>query len=149
LEPVLVGPVDDFRISLDVIGDDVDPEEVSSLLGCQPTTGHRKGDEILGADGSFRRHARSGRWSIAVTSRHLGEPDFDTVLSNLIESLTDDLSIWTKLSQQFDTRLFCGIFLTDSNRGFNISAELMAALSARDLYIGLDIYGAELPQTFD
>ena len=27
--------------------------------------------------------------------------------------------------------------------------ELMAALSARDLYIGLDIYGAELPQTFD
>ncbi len=145
----MVGPVDDFRISLDVIGDNVDPEEVSLLLGSQPTTGHRKGDEILAADGSIRRRAKSGQWSIAVSSRSLDEPDFDTALSNLIESLTMDLSIWTKLSQQFDTSLFCGIFLTDSNRGFSISAELMAALSARNLYLGLDIYGAELPHTFD
>ena len=142
----MVGAVDNFRISLHVIGDDVDPNEVSSLLGSQPTTGHRKGDAILGADGTFRRIAKSGCWSIDVSSRDFDDADFDTCLMNLIDSLTSDLSAWRNLSQRYDTGLFCGILLTDSNRGFTISADLMSALSARDLYIGLDVYGADLPQ---
>ena len=145
----MVGALDDFRISLDVIGDEIDPDEISAILGTQPTTAHRKGDSIHGRDGEFRRFAKSGRWSISTTSRGVDEPDFDASLRELLDSLTDNLDIWKRLSQRFDTGLFCGIFLTNSNRGFTISPELMTALGDRDLYLGLDVYGAELPQSME
>ena len=145
----MVGALDDFRISLDVIGDEVDPDEISAMLGCQPTTAHRKGGAIHGRDGMFRRHAKSGRWSLAVSSRDDEEPNFDTSLREMLESLTDNLDTWKHLAQRFDTGLFCGIFLTDSNRGFTISPELMSALGDRELYLGLDLYGPELPQSFN
>ena len=145
----MVGAVDDYRISLDVIGDDVDPDEISAMLGAEPTTSHRKGDAIHGGDGTFRRYAKSGRWSIETSSRDVDEPDIDTSLRDLLDSMTENIDIWNRLSNQFDTGLFCGIFLTDSNRGFTISPELMSALGDRDLYIGLDLYGSELPQSLD
>ena len=142
----MVGAVDDFRISLQVVGDDVDPDQVSMLLGSQPTSAHRKGDAINGQDGTFRRDAKSGRWSLELSSRDLDDLDFERALASLVGSLTDDLSVWLDLSGKYDTGLFCGIFLADSNRGISLPAELMSDLAARDLYLGLDIYGPELPQ---
>jgi len=142
----MVGALDNFRISLDVIGDDVNPDEISSVLGAQPTSAYRKGDAIHGDDGAFHRNAKTGRWSIKATSRNMRDPDFDTCLRELLESLTGDLNVWRQLSDRFDTGLFCGIFLTDLNRGFTLSAGLMAELSARELYLGLDVYGPDLPQ---
>lgn len=137
----MVGPVDNFRISLDIVGDDVDPDQVSSMLGAPPTTAHRKGDAIHGRDGKLRRHASSGQWSIEAIMD--GADDFNVTLSKILETLTDDLDIWRQLSERFDTSFFCGVFLSDSNRGFTISAELMSALGERGLDVGLDIYGPE------
>ena len=143
----MVGSLDDYRIALDILGDDVDPDKISRMLGAEPTKSHRKGDAIRGADGTFRRRAISGRWSIERSSRDINEPDFGTSLRELLDLMTDNLDIWNRLSDQFDTGLCCGIFLTDSNSGFTISPELMSALSDRNLYLGLDLYGPELPQS--
>lgn len=145
----MVGALDDFRISLDFIGDDVDPDEISNMLGVQPTTAHRIGDSIHGNDGAFQRNAKTGRWSITASSRNTKEPDFERSLRQLLDSLTDDLEVWRELSRRFDSGLFCGIFLTDSNRGFTLSADLLTELGKRNIYMGLDVYGQELPQTME
>lgn len=40
------GPVDRVTVSLRVFGDDLDPVEVTTLLGCQPTEARRRGEVI-------------------------------------------------------------------------------------------------------
>ena len=58
------GPVDEVRVSLAVYSDDLDPGLVTRLLGCAPSTFHRRGD---------RKHERSipssaGAWILTEES---------------------------------------------------------------------------------
>ena len=145
----MVGALNDFRISLDFIGDAVVPDEISQMLGSEPTTAHKMGDPIHGADGTFRRNAKSGRWTISVTSRGEENPDFEQSLRRILDLLTDDLDVWRELSHRFNAELFCGIFLTDSNRGFTLSSDLLAELGKRHIQLGLDLYGPDLPQELE
>ena len=38
------GLVDESRLTLGIHGEDLDPDEISRLLGCAPTSCHRRGD---------------------------------------------------------------------------------------------------------
>ena len=38
------GLVDRSRLTLGLYGEDLDPDEISRLLGCSPTSVHRRGD---------------------------------------------------------------------------------------------------------
>ncbi|MCL4177546.1 MAG: DUF4279 domain-containing protein [Verrucomicrobia bacterium] len=56
------GPLEWSGITLRVQGDDLDPEDVSRVLGCEPDLARRRGDPILRSDGSTGRLARTGAW---------------------------------------------------------------------------------------
>ncbi|HSE22384.1 MAG TPA: DUF4279 domain-containing protein, partial [Pyrinomonadaceae bacterium] len=44
------GPLERTKVTLRVIGDELDPDEISKLLQCEPTSKARKGD-IVADDG--------------------------------------------------------------------------------------------------
>jgi len=41
------GPIDSVIVSLCLYGDDLDPDKVTALLGCQPTQAARKGEPLI------------------------------------------------------------------------------------------------------
>jgi Domain of unknown function (DUF4279) len=133
------GEVDKTSVSLRFSGDALDPDEISKLLGCQPTGSYRKGD-VLPND-RYHRVAKTGMWSLG--GNKTGEVSLEKQIFELFGRLTDDLEIWRKLTNQYHSDLFCGLFMENWNRGIDFSPQLMAQISARGLTLDLDIYYVE------
>lgn len=129
------GPVDEVRVALRVMGDDLDPDEVSRLLGCQPTMARRKGEVVPGKVRD--RVWQSGIWTLGRTTRRAA---IEEEVRLLLAAVTDDLGAWRELCRRFRMDVFCGVFMEDWNRGFELSPATMKLLSERGLAIGFDIY---------
>lgn len=132
------------KASLRIFGDDLNPEEVTNLLGCIPTKAWHKGHIQTGTSGRGITR-KSGSWHL-----HAGdaEPEnLDGQVSELLEKLTSNLAVWAGLSQRFELDLFCGWFVKESNEGVSISPATMLALAERGIELSLDIYGPDEPQS--
>jgi hypothetical protein len=127
--------------TLRVMGDDLIPNEVSVLLGAQPTAAQVKGQEIPTKSASGFRIARSGLWRLRTVDT--SPEDVDGQVNELLSKLTSDLAVWRDLSRRFRIDLFCGWFMSSSNEGLNISPQTLQALGERGIELALDIYGPD------
>jgi hypothetical protein len=133
------GEVDKTSVSLRFSGDTLDPDEITNLLDFRPTHSYRKGDVL--PDDRNSRIAKTGMW--LLSGNKTGEVSIEKQIFELFSRLTDDLEIWRKLTSQYHSDLFCGLFMESWNRGIDFSPQLMAQISARGLTLDLDIYYVE------
>ena len=131
---VLSGPAASLRF----FGDDLNPDELTKLIGYTPTKSEQKGEEIAGKVTGQKRIARSGGWRLSAERREPG--DFDAQISEILDQLTDDTDVWQDLTTRFRADIFCGLFMTEGNEGISLSPETLEKLAARGLTIGFDIY---------
>lgn len=133
------GPVDSASVSLRIVGDEVDPAEISTLLGCESTEAARTGDVLTLANGRTRA-VRKGFWTLSSgrQATHVADQ-----IESLLAKLTSDVTVWQSLADRFDVDLFCGLFMEASNRGIELPAHLLSALGERHLRVGFDIYAPE------
>jgi hypothetical protein len=126
---------DEFCVSLNFRGDDIDPPEITRLIGCEPTSAARTGDLSARAGRSFTYP--SGFWSLSTQrSTH----DIEEQLAELFSRLTSDCDVWRSLTTRYSADLFCGVFLSWFGHGFSMSPALHRALTDRNLLITFDIY---------
>jgi hypothetical protein len=130
------GEVDEYRISLGFYGDDLNPSELSTLLGRSATSSCLKGD-IVHKDGRTRTE-RTGRWLLSVAPKP-GEP-LEPQLEDLFSSLTPDLAVWTSLTSLFRARFVVSAWIRSWNRGIEIEPRLLQEIAKRQLNLGIDIY---------
>lgn len=128
--------------SIRVFGEDLDPVEVTGLLGAEPTHQSRKGD--VRASGFIQQQ---GAWRLRAPEREPG--DLEGQLRDLLSALTDDLAIWRDLGARYRVDVFCSLMMEATNEGLSLSPSLQALLAERGLSLGLDIYTAEQPQNRD
>jgi Domain of unknown function (DUF4279) len=123
-------------VSLRVFGDNLDPTEITALLGAKPSTSYCKGDLVSpGRSLTIRKH---GMWSLKAED---AEPEaFDAQIQGLLARLPDDLNIWRSLADRYQVDLFCGFFMDTTNQGFTLSTKTMACLAERSIEIGFDVY---------
>ena len=127
--------------TLRISGDDLQPAEITRLLGCDPSAAQAKGEQIIGRNTGSTRIASTGMWRLVASKR---EPeDLDGQIAELLSKLTDDLSVWGSIAETYRVDLFCGLFMGGSNEGLSISPVSMAALGLRHIELGLDIYGRD------
>ena len=120
------------------MGETLDPEHVSRILGCQPTRAEKKGEVYASRNRKFERIARAGIWTLEANEK---EPaDLDLQVNEILSQLPCDLSIWHALSKKFELDLFCGFFMEKSNEGIDISPSSLEQLGARGIALALDIY---------
>ena len=124
--------------SLRFFGDDLDPDELTKLLGCPPTKSESKGEEIVGKVTGQKRIARSGGWRLSAERREPG--DLDNQISEILNQLTDDINIWQNLTSRYRADIFCGMFMKEGNEGISLSSETLQRLAERGLTIDFDIY---------
>ena len=124
-----------------IFGDDLDPDEITVVLGREPTRVQRKGGPVGGQEQSSCI-APTGGWWLHAEEKSPG--DLDEQVRKLLDGLPQDLSVWSDISGRCSRLdLFCGLFLGEDNQGETLSPETLAALGARHISLGLDIYGAE------
>ncbi|WP_346840057.1 DUF4279 domain-containing protein [Microbulbifer sp. SAOS-129_SWC] len=130
------------KASLRLIGESLNPKEISDLLGCEGTTMYSKGDIRVHKRTGKQYERKSGHWSLVAAAC---EPeDIDGQVSELLSQLSSDLSLWHELASKYSIDLFCGIFMEKSNEGIDISPKTLVELGSRGIVLALDIYdGAE------
>ena len=131
--------ISESQASLRIIGDLLDPEEITKLLGGSPTSAQRKGELIIGRTTGKRREVRSGVWRLVASKR--SPQNLDAQVEEILNQLTKDITVWDKIRSQFRLDLFCGIFMEVGNEGMTISSKSLLELGQRGIEIGLDIYG--------
>lgn len=132
------GPVDQAKITLRIFGAQLDPDEITRLLGCAASESARTGETTR--HGGVSSTVREGFWRLSNGKSDVG---VDDQIAILLAKLTNDLTVWRGLAARFEIDLFCGLFLNASNRGFDLRPELMRQLVDRGITIGFDIYGPD------
>jgi len=123
---------------LRISGDDLDPADITRELGCAPTFAQLKGERIVGSVTGSVRIARCGMWRLHAAPR---EPeDLDGQIEELLSKLSDNIAVWAAIAEVSKIDLFCGLFMRESNEGLSLSCRSMAALGARQIELGLDVY---------
>lgn len=131
-------------VSIGFYGDDLDPTELTTRLGAPPTRSFRQGDNLARETGVVRP-ARTGAWILEAQGAEWD--DLGSQISGALGGLTDDLSVWTNLAGRYEARVFCGLFMEATNEGLRLKPETLKAVSARGLYLDLDLYGPRDDQT--
>lgn len=126
------------RASLRVHGDALEPDEVSALLGHEPTRCHRKGDKCGSRRGSIES---TGAW--ILDSRMPERAEVEDHIESILALLTADADEWASLTDRFSASVLCGLFLDQLNEGFELSPRICKALGSRGLVIAFDLYSGD------
>ena len=124
-------------LSIRLFGDDLDPDEISRLLGAAPSESYRKGD-LRETPMGGKIIKKTGSWTLRAEERSPG--DLSAQIVEVLCRLTPDLSVWEALGQRYRCDLFCGLFMEEGNEGEELTVEALTMLSERGLKLQIDIY---------
>ena len=130
--------VDSSVMCLRFFGDDLDPDEITGLLGRKPTSSERKGDVRVGKVTGQRLIARQGGWRLQASDQ--SGSDLESQLAEILAGMTRDIRVWVDLTSRFEADIFCGLFMKETNEGLAASPQALLLLGERGLKLSLDIY---------
>lgn len=129
------GPVDETRVSLALYGADLEPADISRVLQVDPSSSHRRGD----ARPSRRAVPyKTGAWFLSAEGRAPDAPE--KLISSVLDRVPNDEAIWRELASRYEIQLRIGVFVEAFNRGFDLSAELVARIAGTRAMIVFDVY---------
>lgn len=121
---------------LELYSDELDPQEVTDVLGISPTRSFRKGDER--PKGS--QYYRSGGWILDSGEVKLTDEDAgDQHLVDWIASLPREAEVWQSL-QRFEPRVRLVLYTDQMNAEFKLKPLAASELSSRGLTLLIDPY---------
>jgi hypothetical protein len=132
------GHPDRAALCFRVCGDDLDPDEITRLMGRAPSRAQRKGQSVLDSTGQVKRIARTGSW--LLDNPLDAEATIEEGIESLLGGLPGDDRTWVALGQRFQVDLLCDVFVRGVNRGFGLSPRVLGLLAMRGIELGLDIY---------
>lgn len=123
---------------LRIFGETLVPDEITRLLGAQPTESRLKGDVKYRSREGRETIAKEGAWFLHADDRT--PADVDGQVAEILGKLTDDLDTWASLVQRFGVDLSFGWFMKHSNEGIELSPQTLAAIGVRGVRISVDLY---------
>jgi hypothetical protein len=115
---------DEVAAALCVFGEDLEPSEVTSLLGAQPTHAHRKGDQSE----RMKLPATRGAWIREV--RKFEPIDPDAMFAELLAGVSADHEVWSGLAARFEIRFDLAIH-TDVGCTLTLAPHTMRMITER------------------
>ena len=125
-------------VTFRIFGDTLIPEDITKLLGLEPTRSKTKGQVTTKKKLGATRTAKTGMWRLDATDCKPANLDYQ--IDEIFQNLPDELSLWTHLSSSYELDLFCGLFLTESSGVVFITPESMKILSSRGVKLKLNVY---------
>jgi hypothetical protein len=127
-----------YRASFRIMGDNLDPVEITELLGIQPSHSHKKGDSKKGTVIEFPPYP-SGLWSIdssAIPKTKELEEHLSYLL-NILEPLKQQIEMLKK--EGFKMDFFCGYF-SEIDSGIMLSSNVLKRLGELEVDLDVDIW---------
>lgn len=137
------GPIDWFRITVRITSQDLVPEEVTEILGCEPDESQQKGKPLLREDGSIKRIPKFGAWELIARPKDTDEWDCCEAAMELLRRLPSDTNKWLLLSKRYKICILFALSFESSNKEFSLSNEFLKYTGLRGIFAGFDIYHEE------
>jgi hypothetical protein len=135
------GPLEWFSVALIVYTEEIPIEQLSKLLGSEPSTSQRKGIRGFRADGTPKRFVpKCTMWELRLLPSETDEWDLCEAAKLLLGQVTADLNVWREISSHSDIKLSFGLSMDGSNRGFSLDQDLIRNLSDRNIRAEFDVY---------
>ena len=128
-----------LSVSLRVMGDALEPDDITRLMCVEPKFAARKGEARKSAAGTTRQ--RSGIWTFGLETDVGDSWELDNGIVALLSRLPGDLVLWQQLRSTYRMDVFCGLFMGLENEGTGIRPETLELLASRGLTLNLDVYG--------
>jgi Domain of unknown function (DUF4279) len=134
------GEIDAGEFVLQVTADDLNPDQVSELLGCQPTDSHRCGD----SSGKRGHTYKFGLWQFSTARLNFRDgKSCEEQFDEFIRNLPDTPSAWEHIASKYEARVIVYLWMRTWNREFDISVFALGELSRRRLRLHIDTYSVE------
>lgn len=134
------GPIEWFDITLRIMSDDLVPDEITKIMGCEPDESRQKGKPVLREDGTVMRIASFGAWNLTLKPEYTDEWDCGEAMMLVLRRLPTSIRLWRRLTKKYKVDFFVGLRMLSENKGFSLSAEVMKYLGDRGIEAGFDIY---------
>ena len=124
-------------VSLYISDDDLDPQEITDLLGGKPRLAVRKGEVFTGHRGD-QITARTGQWLFGGDWEN--EPSISQQIATLLSQLTQDLDVWKSLTDRFHCYVAVGGYFNARTGGVTLEPQALMLMAERGLAIDFDLY---------
>jgi Domain of unknown function (DUF4279) len=124
---------DEVAVALCIYGKELDPYEVSALLGVKPTHAHKIGERKSLKSPPYDK----GAWILEL--RRFEPIDLDSMYEELLAPLPEDVLIWESLASRFEIRVDFAVH-TDVGCGFHISPRTMKLIASKQAEFHIDIH---------
>ncbi len=131
------GNFEEFSVGINFYSENLDRDEITSLLGHSPTKAWNAGERHPMGNSGRTRVTNWGKWYL---SSERDSTDLNIKLKNLFEDLTDDLDKWRTLTSKYESWIDVAGYMNNWNRGFMVETDVLKLLSERNLKIYFDIY---------
>lgn len=135
---------DYFSVSFRIIGDDLEPDKITLLLGIKPDIAHKKGDSSTGKSKSGKiinyTPFKFGLWCI---NSKLDKYDrLQDHMLNILERIEPKKDVLVKLANEgFKMDFYCGYFFsTKDQAGISINNELLKRIAELGIDLGINLY---------
>jgi hypothetical protein len=132
-------------VRIDFRGNDLDPPQISQLLGVTPTRAAKMGEavEFLGEHSL----AKTGLWELR---RAVGDDPIDLAeaIRSLFAELTSDMTAWAEVTRRFGGGLMFSIPSPNPVDGAGLSRDIVRAIAERGLSSSVAIYQERPQRTF-
>ena len=147
--PAIPDLVEGSSVCLIVRGPNLDPAALSAQIGCLPTRAHRR--DVAAQPGMTP--SSTGMWSLelrgetsASAARKTasgGETSTgpDQLIGRLLSRLPTDPEFWAALTVECDVHLRITMDVREWNKGFELSADTVAAIAGLHTSVIFDVYG--------
>ena len=131
------GNFEEFSVGVNFYSENLDREEITSLLGHNPTKAWNAGERHpMGNSGK----TRIVNWEKWYLSSERDTTDLNIKLRDLFKKLTNDLENWRHLTSKYESWIDVAGYMNNWNRGFMVETDVLKLLSDRNLKIYFDIY---------
>ena len=134
----------DAVISLSISAQTITPETITSALGMEPKTTHRRGDTTRRLPSGRvvpRRPAPENFWTRTLLEFTNPPGDLPAELDKLLDQLEHARTLFDAVRDDGGkVEFFIGYFMRASNTGDNFTAPLLARLAAFGIGLNFDIY---------
>jgi len=128
------GPVDEFRVTLAIYGETLDPRDITKLVGLEPTQSHMKGFQRRPASVP----APTGGWFLTVEGHAPASPS--DAIESLLRRLPVEKEFWESLTSSYEVQLRVAMHTSGMNRGFEITPAAADRVAATGIGLDFDLY---------
>jgi hypothetical protein len=127
------------KASFRIMGQDLDPSEITKLLNMHPDQSHRCGDPSISKSGHTYADYTEGLWALdsSVDETHTIDAHLEALVTKLWKH-RDLLQEFRKRGYKMD--IFVGIFGIDDNMGCVLKNTLLRRIMQLGVDLDLDLY---------